>query len=261
MKSLTFICIIFCAVIIYSCNSNPVSNRPIPAHGSQSISLKGYGAKLDSTYFKVWSDSSWESFDMDTTMSGTTYAVLIDNTGYEYFYGPKGYSGFWPYGGNLVMFDSVLADPPDSMTEGKTYTEQTTFTSQGINYVIKVEASPIDTATVTVPFGTFKNCIWIQSTTSISGAGQTNTSSTQYWYAKGPSDIEKQYSTGINIMMAYGSVNGQVWGGASNKAAPEIMYKRKMTASHQSSNNSLHTLSGNDINSMAPMILKGVNVR
>ena len=261
MKSLTLICIIFCAVIIYSCNNNPISNTTIPSHGTQKISLNGYGAKLDSTYFKVWSDSSWESFDMDTTISGTPYTVLIDNTGYEYFYGPNGYSGFWPYGGNLVMFDSVLADPPDSMTEGKTYTEETTFNSQGINYVIKAEATPIDTATVTVPFGTFKNCIWIQSTTSISGAGQTNISTTQYWYAKGPSAIEKQYSTGINILMAYGSVNGQGWGGTFNRMAPEILERRKMSAARQSSPGSLHKISSHGIRSMASMILKGVNVR
>lgn len=260
MKSLTFICIIFCAVIIYSCNSNPVSNTTIPKHGTQTISLNGYGAKLDSTYFKVWSDSSWESFNMDTTISGTTYRVLIDNTGYEYFYGPQGYSGFWPYGGSLVLFDSALANPPDSMTEGKTYTEQTTFSSQGINYVVKDEETPIDTATVTVPFGTFKNCIWIQSTISISGGGQTTINTGQYWYAKGPSDIAKQSNTGVNIVMAYGFVNGQGWGGTFNKASLEILSDRKMFTTQQRSNSS-STLSSQGIHSLARMVLRGVNTR
>lgn len=254
MKSLTLICIIFCAVIIYSCNNNPVSTNSLPPHGSQAISLTEYGEKLDSTYYKVWSDSSWEEFARDTTISGTKYTVLLDNTGYEYFYGPNGYSGFWPYGGNLVMFDSALAAPPDTMIEGKTYTVQTTFSTQGINYVYKDELTPIDTATVTVPFGTFKNCIEVQITNTISGAGQTTTSTTEYWFAKGPSDIMKQFSSVSGIKMAYGEVNDQHWSATSGEVAPGIRTtRRKMDIAQQNSPGGF----GPNIHLLAPKIFKG----
>lgn len=167
--------------MLYSCNNTLAPTAPAPPRPPAKSQLKpsfnftGCGSTLDSTYYKVWSDSSWQAFDMDTTIGGTTYAVMVDNTGYLYFYGPNGYAGFRPYGGNLIMFDSTLASLPDTVVEGKTYNLKTTFTSQGTGYVLTDQEVLEDTGSVTVPFGTFSDCIHLKSTTTVSGGGQTQT--------------------------------------------------------------------------------------
>lgn len=217
MRTLVGICLVLSSIMLYSCNRTPAPTSPAAkSQTPPSFSFTGYGSTLDSTYYKVWSDSSWQAFYMDTTIGGTTYAVLEDNTGYLYFYGPSGYDGFWPYGGNLIMFDSTLAPLPDTMVEGKTYTLKTTFTTQGIGYILTDQEVLEDTSSVTVPFGTFSDCLHLQSTASVSGGGQTQTQTAQYWYAKGPSDVKQIYqSSGETILMAYGFVNGRYWGVSS----------------------------------------------
>lgn len=195
---------------------------------------------------------------MDTTIGGTTYAVLEDNTGYLYFYGPNGYDGFWPYGGNLIMFDSTLASLPDTMVEGKTYTIKTTFSAQGIGYVLTDQEVLEDTGSVTIPFGTFTDCLHLQSTTSVSGGGQTQSQTTQYWYAKGPSDIKRTYqSTGQTILMAYGFVNGRYWGATSAKELPGLKPGNRAMSS-ENAYRAAPAGSFSDTQPMLSMVLKGV---
>ena len=263
MRTTLVLFVISAAVALSSCRQTPPTapGSPAPPSHSQtppSFSFTGYGEALDSTYYKVWSDSSWEEFYMDTTINGTGYRVLLDNTGYEYFYGPDGYDGIWPYGGSLIMFDSTLALLPDTMVEGKTYTMKTTFSTQGIGYVLTDQAILLDTGAVTVSFGTFGDCLHLQSTTTVSGGGQSQTQTTQYWYAKGPSDIKRIYeNTGATIFMAYGVVNGVGWGTSVGKAFPGIVPLNKSSSgpaiSPASTRNSRFS-----VMSMAPQIMKGL---
>ncbi len=213
--------------MLYSCSRTPAPTAPAPPRQTPVVvSLKGYGEALDSTYYKVWSDSSWESFEKDTTVNGTNYTVIVDNTGFENVYGPNGYAGFGQYGSPIIMFDSTLASLPDSMVEGKTYDDTTTFSDQGFGYVLAEETVVKDTGAVTVPFGTFSDCVHMQSVTSISGAGQSQSQTDQYWYAQGPSDIKRILNTGQTILMAYGFVNGRAWSpsaaGQSPRLNPEV---------------------------------------
>ncbi len=247
------------AVLLSSCSQPPPTapRSPSPPSHTQSPSsfaFTGYGEVLDSTYYKVWSDSSWEEFYMDTTINGTEYRVLLDNTGYEYFYGPNGYDGIWPYGGSLILFDSTLASLPDTMVEGKSYTIKTTFSTQGIGYTLTDQVVLLDTGSVMVSFGTFYDCLHLQSTTAVSGGGQSQTQTTQYWYAKGPSDIKRIYeSTGATVLMAYGVVNGVGWGTSAGKELPGIVPLIKSSAGPASENNPLFSMM-----SMAPQIMKGL---
>ncbi len=219
------------------------------------LSLAGYGEALDSTYYKVWSDSSWETFYTDTTINGTAYAVLLNNSDNEYFYGPDGYSGFGQYGGSVVLFDSALASLPDSMLEGTPYTAQTTFSYQGTSYTLIDQETLLDTATVTVPFGTFTDCLVRQSVTAVNGVLQ---SVTLYWLAKGPSDIARQDYSGYTILMAYGVVNGQGWGVSLSRKMPGVprIDRGMIIAPQKTPAHSVQSVE--DIHSLAPMILKGI---
>lgn len=221
------------------------------------VNVGGYGEALDSTFYKVWSDSSWESFDKDTTVNGTTYTVIIDNTGFENVYGPGGYAGFGQYGSPIILFDSTLASLPDSMVEGKTYADTTTFSDQGFVYLLTEETVVKDTGAVTVPFGTFSDCVHMQSVTSISGAGQSQSQNDQYWYAQGPSDIKHTLSTGQTLLMAYGFVNGQAWGPSAAGESPGL----KPDVPLAETRGALPSTRGNPLSGMraiAPGILRGV---
>lgn len=264
MRKMLMICLILCSAVLSSCNRTPAPtapgspNPPSQSNGSQAFSFAGYGSLLDSTYYKVWSDSSWEEFDMDTTINGTSYAVLLDNTGYEYFYGPNGYDGFEPYGGPLVIFDSTLASLPDTMVEGKTYTLRTTFSTQGLDYTLTDQEVLKDTGSVTVPFGTFVDCLHLQSTSTVSAGGQSQTQTTQYWYAKGPSDIKRTYeNSGQTILMAYGDVNDQGWG--TSTAMTRHAAGPALHSAAEESGRSVSMSPEFNFNKMAPMILKGIS--
>ncbi|MCL5266641.1 MAG: hypothetical protein M1469_00875 [Bacteroidetes bacterium] len=257
MKSTTAFSLISLTILLASCTQSTSPTAPSIPQGisGQPFSLAGYGINLDSTYYKVWSDSSWEEYYMDTTISGTKYTVLLDNTGYEYFYGPGGYAGFLPYGGSLIMFDSAMAALPDTMIGGQTYTFQTTFSYQGSSNVLTDLETLVDTTTVAVPFGTFTNCRVLQSTGAINGVTQ---SATTYWYAKGPSDIIRQDYTGYTIQMAYGVVNDLGWGVTLSKEMPgaPIIDGNLISGKQKTYTPTSQPVEG--IQSIAPMILKGV---
>ncbi|MGC8596102.1 MAG: hypothetical protein ACP5MI_10935 [Candidatus Kryptoniota bacterium] len=257
-RSLLVFCIAILSIALYSCSNNSAPTAPRIQNPGLAVSINGYGYTLDSTYYKVWSDSSYETYLMDTTINGTNYRVLLDNSGYQYFYGPKGYSGFLPYGGSLVMFDSALASLPDTMLEGQVYTRQTTFTVQGVNYVLADQDVILDTTTVSVPFGTFSNCVVLQSTSSITGGGQTMGGTTVYWLAKGPSDIYRQYDTGYSIYMAYGVVNRIGWGVPVGKNLPWTQLPQYATTSGPKRPISTLSQGGFNIQSIGPYILNSM---
>ncbi len=257
MKSLSAFSLVSLTIFLSSCSQNTAPTSSVLPQGitGEPFNMVGYGIDLDSTYYKVWSDSSWEEYYMDTTISGTKYTVLLENTGYEYFYGPSGYAGFWPYGGSLVMFDSVLASIPDTMIGGQTYTLQTTFSYQGTSYVLTDLEALVDTTTVGVPFGTFADCRVLQSTGAINGVTQY---STTYWFAKGPADIVRQDYTGYTINMAYGVVNDQGWGVTLSKEMPgaPITGDNLIGGKQKKPTPASQPVQG--IQSIAPMIIKGI---
>ncbi len=217
MKTYIIISFIVLSGVFYSCSKTTSPTGPQFPNPGLVLSLDGYGITLDSTYYKVWSDSSWEEFYADSTIDGTTYSVILDDGGNEYYYGPSGYAGFRLYGDTLILFDSSMASLPDTVTEGTTYTRQTTFTYQGSSNVITDQETVLDTSTVMTSFGMFTGCRVLQSAVWINGALQYVT---VYWLAKGPSDVAREYDTGYTILMAYGVVNGQGWGVNTGRALP-----------------------------------------
>ncbi len=268
MKTQYVILISILSALLYSSCSN--NNAAIPTspqvpNPGLKVSIAGYGQSIDSTFYKVWSDSSWEEFLMDTTISGTVYSVVMDNGGNEYFYSPSGnYSGFWLYGGSLIMFDSALVSLPDTLVEGQAYTRQTTFSYQGASYTFGEQDAILDTTTVSVPFGTFSDCPVLQSTQIIQGAGQSTGGITVYWLAKGPSDVYRQYNTGslygypYSIYMAYGVVNDIGWGVVLSKALPSVRERNRGTSLAEESPRRSVGQTPLSINSIAPMILRGI---
>ncbi len=255
MKTPFIICLFFVSIVFYACGPH-ATEVGIPSK----ITLTGYGAAIDSSYYKVWNDSSWESFYQDTTINGKTYATILDAYGTEYFYDSSAYAGLQLSGYNAFIFDSSLAPPPDTMIVGKTYTMQTTFTYQGVAYVLTDQETAQGAFLVQVPIGTFNNCPTIVSNQTITASGQQPMpSDVEYWLAKGPSDIQQNLiDLSYTKQMSYGFVNGQFWG--SHSSQENIDHVPSYSGTLKSRRLSETASSGYilDMHSFAPVILKGI---
>ncbi len=221
--------------------------------------MVGYGESLDSLFFKVWSDSSWDAVSGDTVIGGKSYTVLLNDAGNEGFYTASGYSGFGQYGGYAIIFDSALASLPDTLVGGTAYTLQTTFTYQGGSYTLIDQETLLDTASVSTPFGTFTGCRVVQSLTGISGVLQ---SATTYWLAQGPSDVERQYATtygSYTVVLAYGIVNGRYWGVKAASRMPGDLLVPRGSTSPSSSTVPTPLQTPPSIQTLAPEILSSVH--
>jgi hypothetical protein len=260
-KRIVSICLFCVSVEFYACN------QPAPTQPSFSgrVSISGYGESLDSTYYKVWSDSSWEEFYQDTVINGNTYTTILDSYGNEYYYDSSGYAGFklpQLFGDIAVIFDSSLSSLPDTMVGGLNYLFRTTFSLQGINYGLIDQETLVDTSTVGVPFGTFTNCPGIQSSQAITSGGMVVAGNdVLYWLAKGPSDIERDFiDYGSAIVMAYGFVNGRSWGvGLMKGESGSQRYQLSQDTKHLQRGSSAGSKSSTfDIRVAAPLIFKGI---
>lgn len=218
MKTLINVCFLISCLLFLSCHKE---NSPVSPPTSQRIMLlTGYGFALDSSFYKVWSDSSWEKFNQIVTLSGTMYVTVITNDGYEYYYSALGYAGFKPQGQSLILFDTPMASLPDTMVFAQTYTSETSFSSGEYRYSLKVEQSLQDTVSASVLFGTFDPCLWITSKSTLSASGQSEVENLQSWLAKGPSDIKQTLNSGVTMTMVRGMVNGKWWGMPLTKGIP-----------------------------------------
>jgi hypothetical protein len=227
------------------------------------MTLDGYGEVLDSTFYRVWSDSSWETFYQDTTINGITYTAILDAYGNEYFYDSLGYSGFelpQLYGDSAIIFDSPLPSLPDTLVGRKTYALQTTFSFQGTSYSLINDETLIDSSTIILSFGTFGNCPGIESNQVIaSGNVGIAGNDIVYWLARGPSEIEEDFiDFGYSIFMAYGVVNDRGWGITFPKESLSGVHPHTGTALNPKLSVTSSSQSTLDMHSIAPMILKGI---
>ena len=227
MRVLAVISLLFSSSLFVGCGE---TTSPSGSNTGKTITMDGYGSYIEPAYYKVWSDSSWEEFGRITTIDSVVYATIVDNTGFEYYYSSGGYAGFQVSGGSVILFDSAMQSLPDTLVFGKTYSQRTTFRESGTVYVMKVEQTLQDTGAVTVPFGKFTGCLWIKSTSTFSGGGQSNVSSSEYWLAKGPSELKRRSSSGAVTLMDYGYVNGQSWGEGLPKRStkPSLDFKIRL---------------------------------
>lgn len=249
-----FLSIIFCAC-----------NQPGPTQPtfSGSMSLDGYGEVLDSTFYRVWSDSSWEAFYQDTTINGITYITILDAYGNEYFYDSLGYCGFQlpqVYGQNTIIFDAPLPSLPDTLVGNQTYALQTTFSFDGVSYSLINDETLVDTATIFLSFGTFTNCPGIESNQVIaSGNVAIAGNDLVYWLARGPSTIEEDLlDYGYSIFMSYGVVNDIGWGVSFPKESRSGVHPHSGRVLNPKPSVASSSQSRLDMHSIAPMILKGV---
>jgi hypothetical protein len=198
-------------LLFLRCNmeDTPVSSK---TSIQKTINIYAYGSSLDSAYYKMWSDSSWEKFNQVTSVNGKNYVTTLNSDGDEYYYDSIGYAGIKPNGQSLILFDAPLSSLPDTLVFGQKYIQETTFSYQGINYLLKDEQTLEDTVSVSVPFGTFNPCLWFQSTSTTTVAGQSIVSAGQFWLAIGPSNIQQTLNSGNTIMMVRGCVNSKSWG-------------------------------------------------
>jgi hypothetical protein len=210
MKITLLFLLISVSLFLFSCkkSDNPVSPDP-PV---KTFIMSGYGTLIDSNYFKIWSDSSWEKYNRYVSINGNYYITLINNTGDEYYYSTIGYSGFKSNGQSLIMFDKPITGLPDTVSFNQTYSRSTTFYYQGYNYTFNMEYTLLDTTSVYTSFANFNSCLHTRSKGTISVSTQTDVQTSYSWIAKGPSDIKQTLNSGSTISMARGIVNGKGWG-------------------------------------------------
>ncbi|HUL43930.1 MAG TPA: hypothetical protein VLY03_06195 [Bacteroidota bacterium] len=204
--------VLMLSIAVISCHNDESPVSPSPP-GPKTMKMTGYGFTIDNSYYKVWSDSSWEEFGETVTINGIKYNTTYTSDGNEYFYSSAGYAGYVPQGGSLILFDKPLPSLPSTLVFGKTYVLSTTFFYQGYNFTLKYEQSLQDTVSISVPCGIFNACLWFNSKGTISAGGQSEVINEQFWQAKGPSTIKDVLlDSGSGVVMVRGRVNDQGWG-------------------------------------------------
>ena len=252
------------SVIFYACN------QPAPTQPSFSgkLALDGYGETLDSAYYKVWSDSSWEEFNGDTSINGLTYSTILASDSSQYYYDSFGnYAGFeLPqfFGDVIIIFDSALASLPDTMIGNLTYQQETTFSLQGVVFSIIDDETLVDSGTVVTSFGTFSNCPGISSNELIVSEGNVIAgNNVVYWLARGPSDVEQDFYDAngypiYTVIMWFGVVNGQNWGIGTTKAQLRIHGGSSAESLRRGRESVTASKIVPDMHSLGPIILKGI---
>jgi hypothetical protein len=214
MKKLLVKIVALFLILIASCGK---SDNSVNAPGTstpqiKTIPAKNYILHLDSTYYKMWSDSSWEKFNGDTIINGKSYIKVINSVGTEYYYTTLGYAGVKAIGDTLILFDKELTSLPDTLEIGKKYNLSTTFNYYGYNYTLNSEETLLDTVSVSVPFGVVNSCLWLNIKTTISSGALSQIGNSQSWLAPNIYAIKKTLSAGSTIIMVKGVVNGKGWG-------------------------------------------------
>ena len=218
-----YLCLVLstCALLFISCKKS--SSLPTqPALPQKPITLDGYGIFIDSSYYELWSDSSWEQFNRVLVINGITYTTVINNDSDEYYYDALGYAGFQSKGLSLIIFDKTLPSLSDTVVIGQTYEQATTFFYAGYNYSLTYETTFTDTVSISVPIGIFSPCLWFTGTSTLTVQGQPSVSTFQDWDAKGPGAIKETLNSGITIVMLRGRVNGKGWGMPFSKTSTSV---------------------------------------
>jgi hypothetical protein len=220
MKIMFHLLLLIAPFLFLSCKN---ANSPDDdKNDKNTISIDGYGSSLGNSYYKLWSDDSWEQYNGIITINSETYLSLITNTGNEYYYSAAGYAGFKPYGESLILFNTPIGSLPDKLSFNQKYIRETIFSYQGYNYTMKIEEVLMDTVTLSVPCGTFNSCLWFKSTSTLTSIGQPEVSKEQFWLAIGPSDIQEISNSGVTKQMVSGTVNGQDWDESNLNELPYV---------------------------------------
>ena len=213
-------------LILAGCSRNDTlvdvipSPTPTPTPGGVKFPLAPYQDSLDTLYFKVWSDSSWMAYGGTKVIGTTTYFVVKDNAGNEYYYDSAGYAGFYNPGSTVIIFDTPLGAWPDSLQIYGQISESTTFPYQGYSWTMSNTYRLADTSAASAAFGTFDPSLHFQYVSSLVAAGSGSTSSADLWLANGPGQIVQEDMYGNVFIMARGHVNGRYWGVGFAKPSP-----------------------------------------
>jgi hypothetical protein len=214
MRKLLIVIVPLSLILFASCSK---SDNSVIAPGMfttqiKTIPFKNYNLHIDSTYYKMWSDSSWEKFNRITTINGKSYVTIINSDSAEYYYTSLGYAGAKAKGDSLILFDKELTSLPDTLEIGKTYDLSTTFYYRGYNYTFNSEETLSDTVSVAAPFGVINSCLWLNIKTTIAAGGLSQITVSQTWLAPNIYAIKKALSSYQTIIMVKGVVNGKGWG-------------------------------------------------
>jgi hypothetical protein len=214
MKKLLIEIVPLFLILIASCSKsdNSVNVPGILTPQIKTVPSKNYILHLDSTYYKMWSDSSWEKFNGITIINGKSYIKVLNSDGTEYYYTALGYAGVQSSGDSLILFDKELTSLPDTLEIGKTYDLSTTFYYRGYNYTFNSEETLSDTVSIAAPFGVVNSCLWLLIKTTITAGGLSQVGYSQTWLAPNIYAIKKTLTSGQTVIMVKGVVNGNGWG-------------------------------------------------
>jgi hypothetical protein len=212
MKALSSLLIVPFSVLFVSCSKGESPVKPPEEPAIRLLYLGPYGTILDSSYYKLFSDGSWEQFHRVLTLNGRTYVTELNSDSNEYYYDVAGYAGFKPKGDSLILFNSSLPGLPDTIEFGKAYTRSTSFIFQGYVFTMNQEQTLVDTPGIAVPFGVFTGCAHFRATVTLQAGGQSDATSSQFWVGRGPGTLQTMTSGGVVVQMVKGRVNGRGWG-------------------------------------------------
>jgi hypothetical protein len=210
MKTLVSTSMILCLFLLSSCKKSEDSPVAPEAPPLRKISFSKYGSQLDASYYKAWSDSSWEKYKESKVINGAPYVAILTSAGNTYFYNEFGYAGYQPANLQPIIFDSPIS-LPDTLTFGVPCTIQTSFYYQSNNYTMKQECTARDTVNVSIPLGFFTGCLWVGTKNTLSAGGQSQSDTSVSWMAVGPSTIKGTSNSGSTVVMVRGRVNGKGW--------------------------------------------------
>jgi len=173
------------------------------------VYLPLYGERNDSTYIKVFSDSSWIKYGGWRTVNGNSYLSIVDRNNYHNYYNVFGnFSGYDLTNHTPIIFQTPLPFLSDSLVIGQEYKRNTSFLYQGYTISLLYTDTVVDTVSITIPLGRFSNCLKFRTKTEVwySGNYQSATDSSVLAPHMG---IIFLYSSGIYFVR--GTVNGHTY--------------------------------------------------
>ncbi len=213
VKVLLIVSISLSIIALSACSKSNPTAPPPPPPSKPKFNLLPYYESLDSGYFKVWSDSSWERYSGNVTLSGIAYLVTENSSGTKYYYSSGGYAGFTATNGDLIIFNHPVAPLPQYLVFDSTSHRSTTFYYAGYTVTFSYDNRLIDTTvSVSLPFGVFTPCISIASKGVISAGGSEQAVTSTGSLARNLGGVRSISSDGFTIILVRGRVGGHDWG-------------------------------------------------
>jgi hypothetical protein len=212
---------LFCAILVISCKkdeSTPVEPVQQPSPPARKVFvLSEHRFRLDSLFYKMWSDSVSQRYGGQFTWNGTTYQVLEEGPQLKYLFNRNGELAGQQSGGMTpVIYDWPMPKMPDTVAIGEMFRLSTQFIYPANQLTIPMveEYTLLDTGSVQVPCGSFSSSAhFAVRYSSVYPTGQAYSIDYETWFVKDLANVKTLYSGQTNpLVVVRGCVRGRTWG-------------------------------------------------